>query len=94
MFRRRQLSHCRRHVRAWIERSDQRSTSRLLLWPARSRTCDDALACEHLLIALLHDKTSQGGSIASAHGLTAEAALADLRRFLNEPDEQRRCTSD
>jgi enamine deaminase RidA (YjgF/YER057c/UK114 family) len=43
------------------------------------------IGCEHLLIALLHDKTSQAGSIASAHGLTAEAALADLRRFLNEP---------
>jgi enamine deaminase RidA (YjgF/YER057c/UK114 family) len=43
------------------------------------------IGCEHLLIALLHDKTSKGGSIASAHGLTAEAALADLRRFLNEP---------
>jgi enamine deaminase RidA (YjgF/YER057c/UK114 family) len=45
------------------------------------------IGCEHLLIALLRDKKSKGGSIARAHGLTAEAALADLRRLLNEPDD-------
>jgi len=51
------------------------------------------IGCEHLLIAVLHDKTSKGGSIAHAHGLTAEAALADLRRFLNEPDDAARHSS-
>ena len=45
------------------------------------------IGSEHLLIALLHDETSKGGSIARSYGLTAEAARSDLRRLLNEPDD-------
>jgi ATP-dependent Clp protease ATP-binding subunit ClpC len=43
------------------------------------------IGSEHLLIAILHDETSEGGSIARSYGLTAEAARSDLRRFLTEP---------
>jgi enamine deaminase RidA (YjgF/YER057c/UK114 family) len=45
------------------------------------------IGAEHLLIAILHDETSKGATIARAHGLTADAARSDLRRFLNEPDD-------
>jgi len=51
------------------------------------------IGAEHLLIALLHDETSTGGSIARGYGLTAEAARTDLRRFLNEPDDTARLSS-
>ena len=45
------------------------------------------IGSEHLLIAILHDETSKGGAIARSHGLTAEAARSDLRRFLHQPDD-------
>jgi enamine deaminase RidA (YjgF/YER057c/UK114 family) len=44
------------------------------------------IGAEHLLIAILKDANSKGGSIAHAHGLTAEDAMRHLRQLLNEPD--------
>src|SRR5688572_21357016 len=45
------------------------------------------IGAEHLLIAILRDANSKGGSIAHAHGLTAEDAMRNLRQLLNEPDD-------
>jgi enamine deaminase RidA (YjgF/YER057c/UK114 family) len=41
------------------------------------------IGAEHLLIAVLRDETSKGGSIARTYGLTADVASDNLRRLLH-----------
>jgi enamine deaminase RidA (YjgF/YER057c/UK114 family) len=48
---------------------------------------DFRIGAEHVLIALLGDDKSKGGSIAKIYGLTADIARAELRRFLSEPTD-------